>query len=64
MSLKAVDLNLGSLIVCDIWCVDKAIRKILNIQKEIVALFLLGYSNDTPNKKILKSKDIIDLRKK
>lgn len=46
MSLKAVDVGLGSLIVCDIWCIEKEARRIVGTDLEITALFLLGYNGD------------------
>lgn len=43
MSLKAVDLGLGSLIVCDIFCVEEKCRRYADTKEEISALFLIGY---------------------
>lgn len=61
MSLKAVDLGLGSLIVCDIWCIEKEARRILKTNKEMTALFLMGYAGDS--NAVRKKKDIKEMVK-
>lgn len=68
MSLKAVDIGLGSLIVCDVWCVDKLVREIISTECEITALFLLGYAGNTirservrkPIEKVLKGLSAVE----
>ncbi len=59
MSLKAVDIGLGSLIVCDVWCVEKEARTVVGTTSEITALFLLGYHDDASVDR--KRKDLADL---
>lgn len=59
MSLKAVDAGLGSLIVCDVWCVEKKARRIVGTNKEITALFLLGYGRDGDSHRC--RNDIVDM---
>ena len=43
MSLKAVDLGLGSVIICDSQCSEEQIAKILGKSDYLVALFAVGY---------------------
>lgn len=54
MSLKAVDCGLGSLIVCDVWCVEKEARSLLGVEEEVTALFLLGYGTEKYSPRIRK----------
>ena len=54
MSLKAVDCGLGSLIVCDVWCVEKEARSLLGVKDEVTALFLLGYGTEKYSPRIRK----------
>lgn len=43
MCLKATDLGLGSLIICDVWCVEKEARETVGTKDEITAVFIAGY---------------------
>ena len=43
MSLKAVDLGLGSVIICDSQCAEEQIAKSLGRADNLVALFAVGY---------------------
>lgn len=54
-SLKAVDLELGSLIVADIDIIEKEIQNIINCKYTPIVLFLLGYPKDIPPKKSKKN---------
>lgn len=48
MCLKATDLGLGSLIICDIQCAESAIATKLNINRKIVAVLIIGHEKGSP----------------
>lgn len=50
MSLKAVDLGLGSLIVCDGQCVGAEISALFGREEELAALFITGYGRGEAGK--------------
>lgn len=46
MSLKATELGLGSLIVCDTQSVADVIARVFRVKSELIALFVLGYPDE------------------
>lgn len=48
MCLKATDLELGSVIICDIQCSESAIAARLNTERKIIALLIIGYEKGLP----------------
>lgn len=49
MLLAALELGLGSLWICDIFCADRAIREWLGRKDELVAAVSLGYPDESPH---------------
>lgn len=47
MSLKALDVGLGSLIVCDVDCIKEKAAEIAGTRDEVTALFVAGYAAAT-----------------
>lgn len=48
MCLKATDLGLGSLIVCDIQCAEQIIADLLDTVHRVVAILVIGYEKGLP----------------
>lgn len=48
MLLAAVELGLGSLWICDIFCADRAIQEWLGREDELVAAVSMGYADEAP----------------
>lgn len=48
MCLKATDLGLGSLIICDTQCVEHTIADLLHITSRVVAILVVGYEKGLP----------------
>lgn len=48
MCLKATDLGLGSLIICDIQCAEHAIADLLDTARRVVAILVIGYEKGLP----------------
>ncbi|NHJ04575.1 MAG: nitroreductase [Candidatus Heimdallarchaeota archaeon] len=48
MLLKAYDLGLGSLWICDVLYIDKAINQYIKTDMELLAAVTIGYANESP----------------
>lgn len=48
MCLKATDLGLGSLIICDIQCAESEIADLLKTSRKVVAILAVGYEEGLP----------------
>lgn len=48
MCLKATDLGLGSLIVCDIQCAENVIADLIDPSRKVAAVLAVGYENGLP----------------
>jgi nitroreductase len=49
MLLKAYELGLGSLWICDILYIDKAVMKYAKTDMPLIAAISFGYANESPN---------------
>ena len=48
MLLKAQDLGIGSLWICDILYIDKVVQKYVDTKDQLIAALTFGYANETP----------------
>ncbi|MHA1211838.1 MAG: nitroreductase family protein [Candidatus Heimdallarchaeota archaeon] len=55
MLLRALDLGLGSLWICDILYIEQEVKDYLNTDLEIVAALTFGYSAASPKEPTKKS---------
>ena len=58
ISLSANELGMGSLWICDIFYCDDKIKKLLNVENDIIAAIALGYPDENPKERPRLDKNI------